>query len=145
MGLLGIDTNTATQSTQTATDSGRNVGKKGTLTESGGITLGEKSDLNTGLDLSQAKFQGDTNITLGDTASLLDGIERISASNAALITGASANQTSLVKDIMEKVFGSLAGLAETKQTDGESATSRYLLWLGLAGLGVGAIWLLKRR
>lgn len=45
---------------------------------------------------------------------------------------------------LDAVLGRLASLAESKQTDGQSAVNKNLLWLALAALAVFG-WILSRR
>jgi hypothetical protein len=137
-------------------DSGRAVGKSGTMTEAGGLSIGAKGSYTAGDNLSGANitdrsnagiqasggsslsFQESTdpeviNSVIGNYTESLSSIlaqaqEANKAQTSAIASIASESGASQ-QTMLGQVFGQLTSLAENKQTEGQAATNKQLLWI----------------
>jgi len=101
----------------------------------GGVAVGEKGRLNTGLDLQGGKVMGD--LVLGDSAGMLN--------LAGMFTGALSSAGEAQSKLLDKVLDSVSGLAETKVTDGENLKLKLVWWGVAAAAVVAGIWFWRRK
>lgn len=151
MGLFGGDSS-STLTEIGATDYADVLsGKNSRLTESGAISLEKGAVLNTGLDLSGAKtgnivFESgadDLRATFSETLDALRGLGE--QSNAAVATAAESS-SSLIQGVLQEVMGAVQGLAEGKQTEGESTMLKpILIFLGVSVVAIAALLWFTRK
>ncbi len=118
----------------------------------GGMAYAEEGAVSAGGDIVTGGLQidaaGNVSIT-GGTDALLESnqawmqtLKELTEDSTSALTAA-GGQT---KSILDTVLGAVSGLAEGKQTDGESRTKQYVFWgaVALGGVYLASVALKKR-
>lgn len=137
-GQAGVHSNIAKDDGVAISSSGSNIitgdaTAVGTGAYQSNISLGHQVQASSGGHI------GD--VTVGyDAASFQNALQTV-GSNLSQAINSQANTNNAQLD---SVLGRLASLAESKQTDGESAVNKNVLWIALAAVAAFA-WILSRR
>lgn len=135
MGFFGSgDKTVSTTSSQVgASDDGVAIGAGGAGAKEGGVSIA------TGV-LSTNKF-GTTEVIGGSNTTINQGFD--SASVSSLLDKTTSSLGDLVRDQTESSLSAIAGLAETKQTDGENKKIEAGTWIAIVAL-LALAWVLGK-
>lgn len=144
-----------------ARDNARAASSNAMLAEAGAIQL-KGSKLNTGLDLSKVRLNGDAQLTvnLGDggaaalelAGEFQDTLKALQESNAAGLSSLSSANTETNKSLADKLTSTISdalakvtALAEVKATDGLSQVGKIFVGIIIAGAVVGVVALSRKK